>query len=205
MMGIRTSRLAPLGLALLLAMPGCAVNTPATAYLQLAATTAGSPTGDSPRLFIDRVEMPDFLLRDELIRRDDDFSLHYNPYLRWAEPLDLGIQRVLAEELAVHLDTRQVRRYPAPAGATTQWRLRVRIDRFEREGETVRLQGQGLWSRGDAPDAVVSQVDFDERGRLESEATGATAAALSELLDDFARELADKLIPLSDDPTPDKE
>jgi uncharacterized lipoprotein YmbA len=188
-----------LGIALLLLLcQACAVSTPSTAYLQLAAISTGSPdgiSGDGPSLFIDRVRLPDFLLRDELIRRDDDFSLHYNPYLRWAEPLDLGLQRVLAEELSISLDTRQIRRYPTPAARDTEWRLQVEVDRFERQGEEVQLRARGIWARSDSPDAAVAVIDFDRQRRVESASPGATAEALSELLAAFAGELARGLGP----------
>lgn len=176
---------------LVLLLQACAVSSPTINHLQLVALSEGRPGSDSPRLFLDRVELPDYLLRDELIRRDDDFTLHYDAQLRWAEPLDLGIQRVLAEELAVHLDTRQITRFPSPAGKSIEWLLRVEIDRFESSGGAVQLRGRGYWSPGEDSSVTVATLDFDEAVIPNSMAPGDTARALSELLSRFAVALAE--------------
>ncbi|MEO1079628.1 MAG: PqiC family protein [Pseudomonadota bacterium] len=176
---------------LLLLLEACAVSSPAIDHLQLVALSEGQPKSDSPRLFLDHVELPDYLLRDELISREDDFTLRYDAQLRWAEPLDLGIQRVLAQELAVLLDTRQITRYPSPAGNSVEWQLRVEIDRFERSGSTVQLRGRGYWSPGQDASVTVATFEFDESLAPDSTDPGDTARALSELLARFAVALAD--------------
>ncbi|MEM1190241.1 MAG: ABC-type transport auxiliary lipoprotein family protein [Pseudomonadota bacterium] len=181
----------PAMVALALLLEACAVSSPTINHLQLVALSEGKPASDSPRLFLDRVLLPDYLLRDELISREDEFTLQYDAQLRWAEPLDLGIQRVLAEELALLLDTRQITRYPSPAGNLVEWQLRVEIDRFERSGNTVQLRGRGYWSPGQDSSVTAATLDFDESVVPDSTDPGATARALSELLARFAVALAD--------------
>ena len=184
-----TRRLAvPLCAALLAALSACAVTTPPISHLQLDAGPTATPSRDSPIVLIYRVALPDYLLRNELIVRKDDTMLRYDPYLRWAEPLDLGIQRVLARQLGGLLDTRQVIRFPDVARGTEDYRLHVDVHRFETLGQRAVLQATGRWEAGDGPGTVAS-VDFDDSLAL-SDGGAEVARALSALLARFSGELA---------------
>jgi uncharacterized lipoprotein YmbA len=174
----------------LLAASGCAVTPPPVQHLQLVSSGAGEGTGDRPRVYLDRVELPDYLLRDELIHRDDDYSLTYLYSIRWAEPLDIGIQRVLAEELAAQMNTRRLRRYPMPAGDDMDLSLRVTVERFERVGDHAELRATGYWQDGSDAASTPARVTFEDRIAIPSQDSGEAARALSELLGRFARVLS---------------
>jgi uncharacterized lipoprotein YmbA len=179
---------------LLLVASGCSVSTPPIQHLQLSSGSAAGGSRDTPVILIEAVDLPDYLLRDELARRVDDVTLHYNPYLRWAEPLDLAVQRVLADRLGALLDTRQVVRFPDPPRGDVDWVLRVRLQRLEREAKRAVLYGEASWVRPGTPDKTVSSLTMEETEALPADASGADAArALSELLARFARALADAL------------
>ena len=189
----RTARALALAIVLLIAT-ACSVSTPPINHLQLSSANAAGGSRDAPVILIETVDLPDYLLRDELARRIDDVTLHYNPYLRWAEPLDLAVQRVLAEHLAALLDTRQVVRFPDPPRSEVDWLLRVRLLRFERAATGAVLHGEASWVRADEPGTTVGSVTMEETQTLPADASGAnTARALSVLLGRFSRLIANSL------------
>jgi uncharacterized lipoprotein YmbA len=166
-------------------------------YLQLRSSERPPATGDNPAVEVDAVQLPDYLLRDELLRRRGDYTLHYDPYQRWAEPLDLGIQRVIADNLEGLLGTREVARFPRARSRDADWRLSIEVRQFELDGDRVRLRASGLW-RGVDRDTPTrsSAVEFEGSRPLASTETAEAAriaALLSELLEEFAATLANAL------------
>lgn len=174
--------------ALLLALAGCTVTTAPINHLQLDEGDTAIPRNDTPVILISRVALPDYLLRNELIVRRDETTLRYDPYMRWAEPLDLGIQRVLARQLGRLLDTRQVVRSPAEARRTEDYRLQVEVLNFESNGRSVVLRATGRWERGDG-DETLGSVVFEDQLALAGDSMQ-VAQALSELLARFSGKLA---------------
>ena len=178
-------------LAVFLLASACSVSTPPIRHLQLSSGATAVGSQDDPVILVEAVTMPDYLLRDELARRIDAVTLHYNPYLRWAEPLDLAVQRVLAEHLRELLDTRRVVRFPAAPRSEVDWRLSVRLQRFERESSRAVLLGEANWARAATPGGTVSSVLMEDEQALPANASGAeTARALSDLLERFAGAVA---------------
>ena len=54
------------------------------------------------------VELPSYLLENRIVLRNGTSEVRYSENHRWAERLDKGLQRVLAENLAVLLDSDRV-------------------------------------------------------------------------------------------------
>jgi len=178
-------------LTVLLLASACSVSTPPIRHLQLSSGARESGAQDDPVIVIETVDLPDYLLRDELARRIDDVTLHYNPYLRWAEPLDLAVQRVLAELLSELLDTRRVVRFPAAPRSEVDWFLSVRLQRFERESSRAVLLGEASWARATTPGDTVHSILMEDEQALPANASGAeTARALNKLLERFAAAVA---------------
>ena len=195
-MTVRRARWITLVLAAGLA--SCSLTgAPPISYLQLRSAERPLPAGDSPAVIVDAVQLPDYLLRDELLLRDDEYTLHYDPYQRWAEPLDLGIQRVIAKNLEGLLDTRQIGRFPKARIRDADWRLTVEIFRFELDGDRVGMRADGHWrcANRNIPTCNIV-VHFDESkpiAQADAVDAGRIAADLSELLDEFAAALAGAL------------
>jgi len=172
----------------------CTVSRPEITHLQLRGGSGERAASDNPAILVDAVVLPDYLLRDELLRRMGPYRLRYDPNLRWAEPLDLGIQRVLGRELGNALNTRRVTRFPTVPPGIPDWRLAVDITAFEAVRNRVILRGDGTWSSGSEPQQGKAFVTFEDTVTLEENASpDAVAAALSTLLHRFAEELADAL------------
>jgi uncharacterized lipoprotein YmbA len=72
-------------------------------YYALSAPDAApsAPVSPAPRLMIRRVEVPAYLENKPFVTRLGQNELKFIDEVRWAEPLDLGVGRVLRARLAV--------------------------------------------------------------------------------------------------------
>ena len=185
-------------LCLCAALAACAVSSPPIQYLQLSAGTVTMPGQGTLTVAVDAIAVPDYLLRNELLLRDSAYSLRYRADRRWAEPLDLGIQRVLARRLAAELGTRQVSAFPEVARTPPDWELRVSVQRFEILEGRATLKAIGVWTPRDGTAQTKQQIEFEATQPLPEPATqlapnADVAIALSELLWRFAEALAEPL------------
>ncbi|GEM_PF-5369943 len=172
---------------------GCAVNSVPIRYLQLSDGNPEPAQTDTPLIVMDAVVLPDFLLRDELLLRDSDYLLRYDANRRWSEPLDLGVQRVIASRLEQELNTRQVTRFPEVPRGAPDWRLRIEIQNFEAVGNEVMLRAEGRWGHTSDATTVTAVVQFDERVTLTTVSDTNIAHRMSELLWKFSTALAQSL------------
>ncbi len=79
---------------------GCATTEPLAKFYVL------TPAGDAPvvrsarnTVFVRRVQVPAYLARANLASMGKGNQVHYSTTGRWAEPLDQGIARAVADEL----------------------------------------------------------------------------------------------------------
>jgi uncharacterized lipoprotein YmbA len=154
----------------------------------LAAARPGSLVGLLP------VQVPGHLERPQLVTWAGPGELRIDEYLRWAEPIDAGVARTLAENLDALLPAHPVVRTPWAASVTPFCRVRVDLRVFgPQESGEVRLEGRWavLPGKGDRPMLYRST----SLGRpLAAAASGGDAAAgveaMSALLADLAKEIA---------------
>lgn len=179
-------------------LAACAVSSPPIRHIQLAAGSLTAATGDAPVVYLDAVSIPDYLLRDALLRRIDAYTVNYDQNNRWAEPLDLGIQRVVAAQLESRLDTRQVVAFPDIGSVPADWHLRVIVKRFEASERVATLDAEAHWVATDSSnsgDQIQEKrvVNFVQSLDLADDSAGAVAAALSALLSDFSNALVEPI------------
>ncbi len=158
-----------------------------TDYYVLAARAPTLPPGrPTATLGVSRVTLPGYLDRGEVATRSGQ-RITYSPTERWAEPLDVSVPRLLAEDLAAAL---------APAGIAVVARaagdlsLVVEIDRFERDADGPCVVDARWTLRDVVPDRVVKSgaARYQE---TPSAATGdAVAAALAKALDRLGADIA---------------
>ncbi|MFT7286335.1 MAG: putative lipoprotein YmbA [Halieaceae bacterium] len=177
-------------LGLTLSLAGCAGRTLAITHLQLSAGDAAPGTGIKPVIVIDRIGIPDFLLRDAFLLRSDAYELHYHSSLRWAEPLDLGIQRVLARRLSAALDTREITSYPQLRGSAADSKLHIDVQHFEALGEEVILEARVKLEFPKAAERATQVLTFEGRKGIDINSGSAVAATMSELLWEFSEFIA---------------
>jgi uncharacterized protein len=154
----------------------------------LASTRPGSVVGLLP------VRVPGHLERPQLVTWAGPGELRIDEYLRWAEPIDAGVARTLAENLDALLPAHPVIRSPWAAAVTPFCRVRVDLRVFgPQENGEVRLDGRWviLPGKGDRPLVYRS---MGQRRPLPAVASGGDPAAgveaMSALLADLAKEIA---------------
>lgn len=142
------------------------------------------------------VRLPGHLNRPQLVTENGPNELIIDEFARWAEPLEPGLTRVLAENLAALLPDRQVMRSPFPAGADLRCRIEVEVESFapQKNGE-VRLDGRWmLLAPKDARTLALRPFQL-RRGPVRMGASGVDAeagtAAMSQLLLELAQQIAE--------------
>jgi uncharacterized lipoprotein YmbA len=140
------------------------------------------------------VRVPGYLDRPQLVTWLAPGELRIDEFLRWAEPLDAGISRTLAENLDALLPGRRLLRWPWPGSTPLLCRVRVELERFGPEaGGGVFLEGAFvvLPPRGERP---LASRPFALRREVLSRPSGPGPApgveAMNELLLELARGLA---------------
>lgn len=173
---------------------GCSLggNRPNYQYYVLTPTTASArspltaPDERHPAVSVDRVTLPGYLDREQIVTRTRDHRLTYSRTDRWAEPLDLAFERTLRQDLAVHLSPAGILVPPRTEGPS--YYLDVEVLRFERStGDRVEL-----WARW----SVRANSDVLDSGEthlfvpMQGIDNNAMAVAASEAIARMATELA---------------
>lgn len=147
---------------------------------------------------VEAVRLPGHLDRPQLVTWTAPNELMVDEFLRWAEPLEDGVTRTLTENLAALLPDYQVVRRPWSGGTHTRCRVAVSLRHFglQRDG-VVRLDGRLalLPDRGER--ALLMQPVSMTRGPLPRGSADAPpdpgVDAMSELLADLSRRVADAI------------
>ena len=188
-------------LGLALGAPGCVLKrTPEARFfvLRSLAEPPATPPAGAPASLVGvlPVRMPGYIDRPQLVTWTAPGELRIDEFLRWAEPLDAGITRTVAENLDALLPESHVVRAPWAAKAEPRCRVWLQLDLFgPQAGGEVRLEGRWavLPSREAKP--LATKAFELRRGPLAGDARGPADAsagvdAMSELLADLSREIA---------------
>lgn len=119
----------------------------------------------SPVLGIGRIHTADYLHSRGIITQTDDFRIHTATYHRWAEPLQAGIRRKIAQQLSQATEGIRIEARPANF-RDTDYRLDIEIGQFH-SSTTGAVVLHGRWTLYDV-----------ERGTL----LDSTAFALEEMM-----------------------
>lgn len=99
-------------------------------FLLSAPSATVAPAGEVARtttVGLCRVELPAYLRSPAVVVRPGGTEVKHAPSVRWAEPLDQGIARVLGEVIQAQPGVRSVVIYPAPQAATPAYEICVRV------------------------------------------------------------------------------
>lgn len=170
---------------------GCAGTPPARHFLLEATAAIGQPTPgprQTPAVIIDSVQLADYLNRLPIVRRTGDSRLGFDDGIRWAEPLELGFRRVLADNLDRLFGAATVVPSTKAAKSGHSYRLTIEVSRFDIDADR-RAVLDARWSLlpGNGKDGVVrrSQLSLPVAGAD----TAAEVEALNRLLADYAAEV----------------
>jgi uncharacterized lipoprotein YmbA len=177
---------------------GCSHSDPQRFYLLQPTDTDPHPAAaelTGLTLGVGPVSVPPYLDRNQLVRRTGAARLTIAEFDRWAEPLDQGCLKTVAQTLESLLPEAVIFTYPWSANSNPQRQIQVDILRFE-AGPAASVQLKARWRLADAEGETllrrtseISQPvhrpgDTDSIVAAHSEALGALcreiAAALSE-------------------------
>jgi uncharacterized protein len=144
------------------------------------------------------VFLPGYLDRPQVVTWTAPGELRIDEFLRWAEPLDVGVARVLSESLGTLLPSHRVIRAPWSSAAPLRCRVRLELTRFgpQESGEMVLTGRWALLSRQGERPLLSRPVSL--RGGPTPSATdaGAGVEAMSALLAELSREIAAAILAL---------
>ena len=196
-----------LGLAASFCLAGCAVSDP-TQYYTLGQAAAGSvesrANASTPRsvvagtgtvtIGVGPVIVPSYLDRSQIVIRTGADTVEILTFHRWAEPLEDGIARVLAEEVAARVPTERVVMFPwrGVVARTIQYQVVVAVLHFDgRPGSNVTLDARWRILAGDGRELAFRRstvIQGVERSGYEP-MVAAMGRALSTLGQEIATEI----------------
>jgi uncharacterized protein len=147
------------------------------------------------------VFLPGPLERPQFVTWSAPGEVRIDEFLRWTEPLDSGVLRVLVENLEILLPSHRVIRAPWPASTPLLCRVRVEIFRFgPQPGGEVSLSGRFvlLPDNGERPVAT-GAVDLRRPPAPGPSDPGHSVEAMSALLADLAGQIAGAIAALPAD------
>jgi uncharacterized lipoprotein YmbA len=142
-------------------------------------------------LGVDRIELPEYLMRPEIATRTESNQLKIAEYDRWAESLQDGFSRTLRSDLENRLGAGHVVAVPFDPAHRPALIVDVEVRRFERvlpDGAVL----EARWSlRDGASGAVLVTKEASLHQPVPGDDTRATVAGLSTVVAALASEIAD--------------
>jgi uncharacterized protein len=163
-----------------------------TKYYVLTAAPLEAPAQATPlSVGVDRITLPEYLQRPELVARRGSNELQVSEYDRWGEPLKDGFARALRQDLALRLAKDQVMQAPWEAARAPDVVVDVDVRRFERVDDAAAELHAGWSLRNGRDGTVAMRRDASLRQPLRGKDGQATAAALSEAVAALSAEIAE--------------
>lgn len=180
-------------LAVLLAS-GCSFLKPRsdpTNYFVLESREPKHPVAAAPVVVgVDHIDLPEYLMRPELVMRSTSNKLSISEYDRWGEPLKEGFARTFRRDLENELGAAQVVAGPFDPRSRPAVTIDVEVRRFERVGDDSALLEASWMIRDGKSGALVATHESSERTPVSGRDAAATVAALSSAVAALAAEIA---------------
>ena len=184
--------------AVTMLLGGCARSPTTRFYVLTPAHRPGEvtlehPVGKQFVLGIGPIKFPEYLDRPQITGRTSGNRLTLAEFDRWAEPLESGFSRVLAENLSAFLSTDRVLLFPWKSTDRIDYRITVDVVRFDGgPGEQISLVTRWAVFGPDGNELIPfrgSRVVVPMNGAGYESLTG----AMSEAIGDFSLEIASAL------------
>ncbi len=176
---------------LIVLVAGCSA-LPETNYYILASDDskdAIEQSNDGPILGLGRVSIANYLRRPGIVTRTEDFQVHAATYHRWAEPLQEGIRRLLAQRMSLGLNGYRVESEPLDRRRWS-YELNVEVDRFHSTASGNVMLG-GRWTLRRIEDGeIVRSEGFGLATVMRGVGYGAAVAAQTQLLGELGGRIA---------------
>jgi uncharacterized lipoprotein YmbA len=160
----------------------------------MAATNPSTSSIGSVAVGIGQVKVPAYLFDTSLAVRKGTNEISYLPSVLWAERLDVGLQRVLAANLASLLPSDQVR-FSTWRSEDVSAEVYVRIQQFDVDttGRCVLVASWRVLAPGGERTLKTAESRLTRQGSSPEADPAGCIAALSELAIDFSRQLAEAI------------
>jgi uncharacterized protein len=142
-------------------------------------------------VFVRRVDVPAYLAQGRLVTMRGGIQVDYATTARWAEPLDQGVARAVAEDLGRNARIRAYGFSPGAAPIEQKYDVWIRLERFEGTdtGEVI-LRGHWAVSTADSSTPIAGRtVDIRRNGWQPGDYSG-LVRLLSEEVAEMSREIA---------------
>jgi len=130
-------------LSLLVVLAGCSGSPPSNHYVLSAKATA-TPSAKTPSLGIGPITVPEYLNRSGLVYSRQGNELKVSGTERWAEPLEDGITRVISMNLAVLVDTHNLRFFPWNSRRAPDYGIKINVLSLDANNEEALLVAEWL-------------------------------------------------------------
>jgi uncharacterized protein len=172
----------------------CAAVEPLPSFFLLSNASAGkirSGKSGGVGVFVRRVDVPAYLAQGRLVTMRGGIQVDYATAARWAEPLDQGVARAVAEDLGRNSRIRAYGFSPGAAPMEQKYDVWIRLERFEGTdaGEAI-LRGHWAVSTADSSAPIAGRtVDIRRQGWQPGDYPG-LVRLLSEEVAQMSREIA---------------
>jgi uncharacterized lipoprotein YmbA len=127
--------------ALVVLLIGCG-SSPRNNHYVLSSDAGEVPTGNTPSLGVGPIKVPEFLNRTGLVFSRDGNQLEVSSTERWAEPLEAGIMRVVAINLAAALNTQDIRTFPWDPKRAPDYGVSITLLEFDANNNEASLAAE---------------------------------------------------------------
>ena len=171
---------------------GCAANEPLTSFYVLGQPQkARSVRGGGTVVFVNRVEVPAYLARTSLVTMKGGIEVQYSVTARWAEPLDQGISRAVADALNQNSTLSAYRFSPSAPPPPHNYDVRIRIEKFEgNDNGDVTLQARWELTTTDSSEAISSRRVILRRSGWQPGDYAGLVRFLSQEISEMSRQIA---------------
>lgn len=138
------------------------------------------------------ITIPPYLDRPEVLTRLSDTEFSVSDTDRWAEPLDLSVSRVLAQDLASDLSGVDIIPFPWSRRTQIDYRISVDFRRLERTADS-KAEVQALWTLYPGQGNSFIQRSVSTASGSAGDDQRSASAALSRGIAQVSREIADAL------------
>lgn len=173
---------------------GCGTSPPSRFYT-LTPTVAPAAATSSLVIAVGPVTIPGVVDRPEFVVSNGPNEVRIDDFNRWASPLQDGLTRAFADNLAAILGTPKVIRFPQPIAVEPDYRVVVEVRSFESSpGEAATLDA--IWTVRRAKDGRTQTGRTSVREPVAEKGYDALAAAHSRAVARASRDVADAILAL---------
>jgi uncharacterized lipoprotein YmbA len=181
---------------LCLALLGGCGSSPRSDYYMLTADARGTPRDSGPSLGVGPVSIPEYLATRQIVMSRNAHKLQLAEFDRWAEPLDAGVSRVVAVNLAALMETTRVQTFPWRRDAIPEYGVRITVIQFAAQGTEALLVAEWtitLPGEGESGGHGISQLTTTLKGGEPDHVAGAYSELLLQLSEIIAESLRQEL------------